>query len=533
MCGIFAFFNNKPINQTLYKTLTLNGMKIQYRGPDNTTNTLIDDDKLLIFHRLCINDLSEAGNQPLYHPNNSNILLICNGEIFNYKELCLQNNFKMNSSSDCEVILHMYLKFGIEKTLQSLDGAFALVLIDNDTNKIYFGRDPIGVRSMYIGYNKNKTLGIASELKSLHDICENINQFNPGCYMELNERVYHRYYNYVYPTIKDNNLNSIMNNIKLKLESAVSKRMLSERPIGCLLSGGLDSSLITALVSKIYPGKIKTFSVGLEGSVDIVNARKVADFIGTEHHELILTENDMLNAIKEDIETIETYDTTTIRASTPMYLLCKYIKKNTDITVIFSGEGSDEASGSYMYFHNAPDKDSFNNECVRLLKDLSYYDVLRADKSTASCGLEIRTPFLDKDFLQYYMSIDPEFKTPKKFGVEKFLLRKSFEDSKILPSEILWRKKEGMSDGVSTQKRGWYEIIQEYVNRNMTDDEFNKLKDKYKFNTPRFKESMFFREIFNNKYPGRDDTIPYYWIPKWSGDISEPSARVLTCYNNK
>ena len=314
---------------------------------------------------------------------------------------------------------------------------------------------------------------------------------------------------------------------KFLLQEAVKKRMMSERPIGCLLSGGLDSSLITALVSKYYKeAPLKTFSIGLEGSEDLKYARKVADYLGTEHHELVVSEKDMLNFIETDIVQIESYDTTTVRASVPMLMLCKYIREKTDVIVIYSGEGSDEASGSYLYFHNAPSPAEFQNECVRLIEDLNRFDVLRCDKSTAGAGLEARVPFLDKAFLEHYMSVPAEMKVPKD-GMEKWFLRKAFEDEKMLPSEVLWRTKDGMSDGCSSKTKPWYSIIQDYVDTVISDEEFEASKSKYKHNPPKIKESLYYRKIFDKHYPGQAHLTPYYWLPKWSGDVSDPSGRIV------
>jgi len=321
----------------------------------------------------------------------------------------------------------------------------------------------------------------------------------------------------------------IMDNIYTSLRNAVAKRLMSDKPIGCLLSGGFDSSIVAALLSEHFTGdnKLKTFSIGLEGSPDLKYARMVADFIHSDHHEVVVSEEEMLGAIEEDIIQIESYDTTTVRASTPMYLLSKYIKQNTDVTVIYSGEGSDEASGSYLYFHNAPDALTFKAETVRLMQDLSYFDVLRCDKSIAGAGLEVRVPFLDKDFLEMYMNVAPEKKMPKTYGMEKYLLRKAFEKYNLLPKEVLWRIKEGMSDGVSSQTRGWYQIIQEHTESLYTDEEFTTRSASYQFNPPMFKEALWFRDLFSKHYKGRDHTIPYYWLPKWSGNLVEPSARAL------
>jgi asparagine synthase (glutamine-hydrolysing) len=532
MCGIFLYISNSEFKQQQIELITKEAMKIKSRGPDNTVTRIINNN-FIMFHRLKINDISDNGNQPIIHPNDYNLILICNGEIYNHKSLIETYNFKTKSDSDCEVIIHLYEKFGIEKTVKLLDGVFAFAIIDNNKNKIFAARDPIGVRSLYIGKN-DENIVISSELKSLNNLTDNITQFKPGHYW-CNEKGYQQYYFLDFPCIQDSET-EILENIKKLLEKSVKKRMLSDRPIGCLLSGGLDSSLITSLVSKYYKkGELYTFSVGLEGSEDLRYAKKVADFLETSHYEIILSEEEMLDAIKEVIYVTESYDTTTIRASTPMYLLCKYIKENTDITVVFSGEGSDEASGSYMYFHNAPNEIEFQDECVRLIKDLSYFDVLRCDKCISDAGLEARVPFLDKEFLKYYMSINSRYKMPKNYKMEKFLLRKSFDNNSYLPDEVLWRMKEGMSDGVSSQKKGWFQIIQDHVNQKMSDDHFNSEIKKYNFNPPKTKEALYFREIYNNHFKSADKLIPYYWLPKWCGDISEASARVLDVYkkNNK
>jgi asparagine synthase (glutamine-hydrolysing) len=268
----------------------------------------------------------------------------------------------------------------------------------------------------------------------------------------------------------------------------------------------------------------------MDGSTDLIKARVVAKHIGSIHHEVIVTAEDMLSAIKTVIQQTETYDTTTVRASTPMYLLSKYIKDNTDIVVVFSGEGSDEASGSYMYFHNAPSHNEFQDECVRLLQDLCYFDCLRCDKATAGNGLEVRVPFLDKEFLTEYMRVPVEWKVPKD-GMEKWFIRKAFDGTGLLPDEILWRKKEAFSDGVSSTEKSWYQIIQEHINEIVTDTEFEEQKNSFDVNPPFLKESYYYRKVFEEYYPGRGSTIPYYWLPKWSGDTKDPSARVLNVYN--
>lgn len=535
MCGIFAYISDKSIDENKYNQLVKEGMKCKHRGPDNTKYRMENENIFLQFHRLSINDLSDMGDQPIMHPQDFNIILICNGEIYNHSDLKTEFNVKCKSKSDCEIILHLYKLIGFEETIKKLDGVFACVLIDINTNSIFAARDRIGVRSMYYG-TSDSSYGFSSELKNLHELMTNVSQFPPGNTWSNKTKEFKEYFN---PSMftpmslgvaSDFQKEEVLHNIKSHFINAVKKRLMSDRKIGCLLSGGFDSSILAAVLSREMASqnkKLYTFSIGLEGSPDLKYAKIVAEYLNTEHQEVIVTEKEMIEYIEEDIRMIETYDTTTVRASTPMLLLCKYIKQNTDIAVIFSGEGSDEASGSYLYFHNAPNYLEFSKETRRLLKDLSYFDVLRCDKSTAGAGLEVRVPFLDKNFLEYYMSINPYFKMPKTFSMEKFLLRKAFEEDKYLPNEVLWRVKEGMSDGVSSKKRGWYEIIQEHVNELYTDEEFVKKSANYKYNPPLFKEALYYREIFSKYYSSRDNTIPYYWLPKWSGNIIEPSARVL------
>lgn len=539
MCGIFLYHNDAKSNIN-YNELIECFNKIKHRGPDDYRTIYYntsDYERFIGFHRLSINDISDGG-QP-FHKNN--IIMSCNGEIFNYKQLIAEYNLKCDTKSDCEVIIHMYEKLGFAKTVSKLDGDFAIILIDNNTNIIYGARDPIGVRSLFL-YRENTTLVISSELKSMIGLKLNnskITQFKPA---HTWNSVY-GYSNYIdinnyssqsckLPNPISTNINDIKTNLIWLLTESVKKRLISDRPIGCLLSGGLDSSLIAALLCKLLKErdgtKLKTFSVGLEGSPDVKYAREVAEFIGSEHHELILTEQEMIDGLKPTIYQLETYDTTTIRAGTPMYLLARHIKKYFDIAVIFSGEGSDELSGSYMYFHNAPSPEMFAREINRLVKDLSYFDVLRCDKSIAGSGLEIRVPFLDKNFLTYYINIDAKYKMPCEYKgkpIEKYLLRSAF-NIKLLPDSVLWRQKEGMSDGVSSVKNSWYNIIQTHVNWlgiNIQDSH-------HKFNKPQLAESLYYRNIYDEHFPECEKLIPYYWLPKWSGDISDPSARMLNVY---
>jgi asparagine synthase (glutamine-hydrolysing) len=530
MCGIFGCLKNRDSLSTneieFYNTCS---KKIEQRGPDNTKSITLANKLHLVFYRLSINDLSELGNQPLILDDK--YYLICNGEIYNHTFLEKKYGIQTHGRSDCEIILHLYKKFGIKKTLNLISGYFAFILYDLELDVTYVARDPIGVRSLYIGYN-NDINCFCSELKGLHDIDNiTISQFKAGCYWSSESKSYTRYYSYEY---KDNKLSLDNSLIKCRelFTEAVNKRFMFERPFGVFLSGGLDSSLVASLVAKknreMGFGRIHTFSIGFSGSTDLKYAKLVADHIDSIHHEVVVTHDDMLKAIPEVIRQTETWDTTTIRASTPMYLLSKYIHENTDIVVIFSGEGSDEASGSYLYFHNAPNKLEFSKECVRLLKDLHFFDCLRCDKSTSAHSLEVRVPFLDKEFLDFYMSVNVHYKVPKD-NMEKWFIRKAFDLDNLLPKEVLWRKKEAFSDGVSSVEKSWYQVIQEFVDKEVTDSEFCGQNEFY-YCRPLLKESYYYRKLFRQYYPNRDTVVPYYWLPKWSGNITDPSARVLNVY---
>jgi asparagine synthase (glutamine-hydrolysing) len=544
MCGIFAYIGTSidcSIIQNAY-------LKTANRGPDNHEIKSISNNLIFGFHRLAINDISFKGMQPLHHPHKP-YWIICNGEIYNSKQLIKDNNFKLYSNSDCEVIIHLYEKYGINKLLTMIDSeAFAFCLYDGITNELFVARDRFGVRPLFIGKTTNNEILIASEMKNISMISNcTISQFTPGCWKKyslfnLHESDYKSYYDYIFPTIKNNNINNICYNIKNKLTDAVIKRLMSDRPIGCMLSGGLDSSLISAIVAKeikkISSIKLKTFSIGLKGSTDLFYAKKVADFIGSEHHSIELEEKDFLNAIPEVIYNIESYDTTTVRASVGNYLLGKYIKENTDITVLFNGDGSDEQSG-YLYMENAPNEIEFKNECIRLLKEIHYYDALRSDRAVSSkWSLETRTPFLDTNFVNYYMSIDSKFKMYSKeqnnniFNekiFEKHLLRLSFAEDKLIPNEVLWRRKEAFSDGCSSNERSWHKIIKEFIDNKITDETFEKEKYKFTYNIPQMKETLYYRNIFEKYYKGRGNIIPHLWVPKWT-NIIDPSARELDNY---
>ena len=528
MCGIFCHISDNSSNLELKS----NFERIQKRGPDYSILQHINN-ITLGFHRLAINDLSDLGNQPF---SDNNIYLICNGEIYNHKTLREKYNIKTNSNSDCEVILYMYQKIGFENTCNELDGVFSLIIYDININKVFVGRDPYGVRPLFIGYDESNEIFLSSELKSIHDLTIYTKQFTPGYYLEYDienkTSIYKNYYDYNLKIEYSRDINFILEGIRNRLTNSVKKRLLSDRPIGALLSGGLDSSLICGIISKIYKenkkGILNTFAIGIKGATDLKYSSKVAEYIGSKHHQVECEEEDFINAIPEVIKTIESYDTTSVRASVGNYLIAKYIKENTDIVVVFNGDGSDEVLGGYYYMRNAPSSLDFQNECVKLLREIHFFDGLRSDRSVSSeWSLEARTPFLDKEFVKYFMNIDPELKMYSEKKQEKYLLRKAFESENLIPRDILWRPKEAFSDGCSSETRSWHKIIQEYLDGIISDEEFTENKDKYKFNTPMTKESYYYRKLFEEYYPHKSNVIPHFWLPNWSSGTIDPSAREL------
>jgi asparagine synthase (glutamine-hydrolysing) len=555
MCGIFSLLNTTGFSDEIIKTQFEKGKN---RGPEySKLAPYLNYNFYMGFHRLAINGLNEKSNQPI---TINKTILICNGEIYNYKYLYKLMDITPETDSDCEVIIHLYLHYGIEQTLQMLDGVFAFVLYDTMNQLIYVARDPFGVRPLYQLSNLNNycLIGFASELKCLNEfttvdelintsitrnICENkIVQFTPGTYSVFS------YKNYIWRSSKENipyfiaafpspnnkfDWHIYFESIIVNLTRAVEKRCLTtERPIACLLSGGLDSSLITSLVNEFYKSKyldkkLETYSIGLAGSEDLKYARIVANYLGTNHTEIIVTEKEMFDAIPEVIYAIESYDTTTVRASIGNYLLGKYISKNSEAKVIFNGDGSDELSGGYLYMKSCPDSIEFDKETRRLLKDIHLFDVLRSDKSISSHGLEPRTPFLDRNFVNCYLSIPPYARNYSNFGhCEKYLIRKSFSSpifentlgKQILPDEILWRKKEAFSDGVTGHGRSLFQILQEFIAA--------ELNQPANIET----EKLYYRTIFEKYYPNMSHILPYFWMPKYT-NATDPSARTLDVYN--
>jgi len=557
MCGIFSLLNtdNRINNDIFHKAFNM----AQHRGPEMSRTIDPCIAFKLGFHRLAINGVNSNSDQPLYHDN---IVLVCNGEIYNYKQLYkLFPDDTAKTDSDCEIIIHMFKKYGIEYTLNNLDGVFAFCLIDLENNTSYLARDPYGVRPMYhLKFSYSSKLrsniifhGFASELKQLSVINSHliqnidhnkeqfpiINQFTPGTYSKfvLNQGVWEFKNNIKYSTHGFSIYNgpNIKELIRDKLINAVKKRVIgtTDRPVACLLSGGLDSSLITSIVSKFIPN-VETYSIGLKGSEDLKYAKKVAEFLKTNHTEIVVDEDDFFNAIPEVIEKIESYDTTTVRASVGNYLVAKYIKAHSDSKVIFNGDGSDEVTGGYMYMHAAPNPTDFDHECRRLLNQIHLFDVARSDRSISTNGLEPRTPFLDRDWVQFFLSIPKDIRFhPGHNKCEKYLLREAFDDGTWLPTEVLFRTKEAFSDGVSSQTKSWFEIINEKVKdkwpiAEVADAAMKSYK--YEHLPPQTMEQLYYRSIYDKLYPHTETNIPYFWMPKFV-DATDSSARTLDVYS--
>jgi asparagine synthase (glutamine-hydrolysing) len=533
MCGIIAVFKNNP--STCDKEIIEGFNLLDKRGPDSSK--CIDNDKeFLGFKRLSINDLSSLGDQPMIYEDrlsNRHTVLICNGEIYNYLELAKEYDLKCISRSDCEVILKLYIKFGIEKTLSLLYGVFAFIIRDTTTDGTvaYIARDRIGIRPLFIGKTIDNNTAFASEAKALNTYCFQVKQIEPSTYITINmsdpnELVTTKYY-YLPDRV---GTSFSYDELKTRLETAVYKRLeCCDRAVGCLLSGGLDSSIIASIICKseyYKTKKLNTYSVGMDGSEDLKYAKIVAEYLGTNHTEVIFTAKEGINAIPKVIFALESYDITTIRASVGMYLLCKYISENTNDRVIFSGEGSDELLCGYLYFHNAPSSDELFDESLRLVKNLYLYDVLRGDRCVSSNGLELRVPFLDQYFSEYCLRIPGELKAPQN-GIEKYILRLAFETE--LPSEIVWRTKAAFSDAVSGPEKKWYEHIQQFVDTKISDEKFNDFSSRF----PN-KEAYYYWRIFNDFFYGFKNPVPEYWMPKWSSEANgNPSATVLNIYNDK
>lgn len=558
MCGIWGIFGS----DTEVHEQVPAAFEIAHRGPDCFRFENVNHFKNCAFgfHRLAIvDDLN--GMQPIRLVGMSHIWMIYNGEIYNHKELAKKYNFEYLTKCDGESLIHLYNRGGIEFMAENLYGVFGFILLDTKAKKVFIGRDTFGVRPVFRSFNERTgTLSVCSEAKGLtgiktRDASENlrIEPLSPGTYAEYNlvgadnrcqfvsEKKFHVIGSLPKYDVDVKLTGDYYENIRNCLTNSVRMRLMAERRIGCLLSGGLDSSLICGLVIQEarklgiqdkYP--IQTFSIGMgDTSPDILAARKVAKMLNTEHHEIIFTAKDAVDAILPVIRALESYDITTIRASIPMYLLSKYIREKTDTVVLFSGEGADEIGQGYVYFYKQPSEQEGHQESLRICNELHMFDVCRADRTTASNGLELRVPFLDHFFCHYYLSIPAEERKPKSDRCEKHLIRQAFNDMNVIPNDILWRPKEAFSDGVTSRKKSLFQILQEHVDSLVTDEEFKENASKYTVNPPLSKEAYYYRRNFEANYKNCDHFTPHMWLPRWCGDVIDPSARTLNIYQQQ
>ena len=521
MCGIMGYCgkcDKKAFADGLSKTVS--------RGPDMTRTEKVGQG-LFGFHRLAIMGLHEEGMQPFELDES---FAICNGEIYGFQKLkddLIKKGYKFVSDSDCEILLPLYFEYGVEM-FKMLDAEYACVIYDGKTGEYIAARDPIGIRPLYYGYDKNGVIVFASEPKNLVGICNKITPFPAGhyykggkfyCYNDIAAR----------QDYSTDDIDTACKMIREKLIAGVHKRLVADAKVGFLLSGGLDSSLVCAIAQKESKTPIKTFAIGMVGdAIDLKYAKQVADYIGSDHTEFYMTKEQVLSSLEEVIYILGTFDITTIRASMGMYLLCKAIHETTDIRVLLTGEISDELFG-YKYTDFAPNAEAFQKESEKRVRELHMYDVLRADRCISVNSLEARVPFGDLDFVKYVLSINPELKL-NKYNKGKYLLRKAFESGDYLPHDILYREKAAFSDAVG---HSMVDYLKEYAESLYTDEEFNEKKEKYTHAKPFTKESLLYREIFEKYYKGQGDMIKDFWMPNksWQGcNVNDPSARVLSNY---
>ena len=507
MCGIVCAFNIKSNSDKVRYNVLKMAKKVRHRGPD--WSGVYSNEKAVLAHeRLAIVDPT-SGKQPIISDDGLKVIAV-NGEIYNHIELKdkYTPNYNFKTESDCEVILALYQKKGT-KLLNDLNGIFAFALYDSSADKYIIARDHMGIIPLYMGWDEENIFYVSSELKSLEGICNKIELFPPGHYLDSSDDELNKWYIpgwTSYNNVKDSETN--INLIHDSLSAAVKRQLMSDVPYGVLLSGGLDSSITSALAKKFASKRIESndgqdawwpqlhsFSVGLEGAPDLKAAKIVADHIGTVHHEINFTVQEGIDAIRDVIYHLETYDVTTVRASTPMYLMARSIK-SLGIKMVLSGEGADELFGGYLYFHKAPNANEFHQETVRKLDKLHQYDCLRANKSLAAWGIEGRVPFLDKEFIDIAMRINPEDKMIKNGRIEKWVLREAFKN--YLPDSVLWRQKEQFSDGVGYS---WIDSLKDLVSNEVSDYDFNNASNLFPINTPQNKEEFYYRTIFKEHFP--------------------------------
>lgn len=530
MCGIVSIFNIKEQTPQLRQKALAMSRKIRHRGPD-WSGIYCGGSAILAHERLSIVD-PESGRQPLFSPDGKQVLAV-NGEIYNHRDLRRRyaDSYQFQTGSDCEVILALYRDKGTA-FLEDLSGIFAFALYDSETGDYLIARDPIGVIPLYIGRDSDGLVYVASELKALEGQCDSYEEFLPGHYYSSKDGGMKRYYTrdwMEYANVKDNGAS--VASIHDALEDAVKRQLMSDVPYGVLLSGGLDSSVISAVAQKYAQNRIEndgkteawwprlhSFAVGLKGAPDLAKARLVADYIGTVHHEINYTIEEGLDALRDVIYFIETYDVTTVRASTPMYLLARVIK-SMGIKMVLSGEGADEIFGGYLYFHKAPNAQAFHEETVRKLSKLHLYDCLRANKSLSAWGVEGRVPFLDKEFLDVAMRTNPEAKMCPGSTVEKKIVREAFAD--MLPNEVAWRQKEQFSDGVGYS---WIDTLKQITAERVTDEQMAHAAERFPINPPRNKEEYYYRSIFAEHFPSESAARTVPSVPSVACSTAEALA---------
>ena len=546
MCGIVGIFNVKEQTSELRQRALRMSQKIRHRGPD-WSGIYCGGSAILAHERLSIVD-PESGGQPLFSPDRQQVLAV-NGEIYNHQQIRERyaGKYDFMTGSDCEVILALYRDKGID-FLEDLSGIFAFALYDEQKNEFLIARDPIGVIPLYIGYDNDGKVYVASELKALEGQCDHYEPFLPGHYYWSKEPGMKRYYQrdwMKYDAVKDNPAS--VEAVRDALKDAVRRQLMSDVPYGVLLSGGLDSSVISAIAERFsekrienngqtraYWPRLHSFAVGLKGAPDLAKAKMVADHIGTVHHEINYTIQEGLDAIRDVIYFIETYDVTTVRASTPMYLLARVIK-SMGIKMVLSGEGADEIFGGYLYFHKAPDAQAFHEETVRKLSKLYLYDCLRANKSLSAWGVEGRVPFLDKEFLDVAMRTNPEAKMCLGKTIEKRIVREAFAD--MLPAEVAWRQKEQFSDGVGYS---WIDTLKKITSEAVSDEQMAHAAERFPINPPKNKEEYYYRSIFAEHFPSESaarsvpseasvacsTSIALEWDAAFKG-MNDPSGRAV------
>jgi asparagine synthase (glutamine-hydrolysing) len=515
MCGITVFFGDHKVANL--DTYFKRGYK---RGPEQYTYQC-NQDVHMGFHRLAINGLQKESSQPLHFKQ---YVLVCNGEIYNYKELIKKYNFKMETHSDCEVILKLYDLFK-EHCVYELDGEFSFVIHDLSDNHIFVARDPFGVRPLYINH-VGESYCLSSDLFPMcFQTMSQVEHFPPGHYAKFTKHLW-GYEKEVASYYVVETSESSYKRVYQTLCDAVHKRVVNtERPVACLLSGGLDSSLVAALAARFCrkEGKVlETYSIGLNGSEDLKFSSKVAEHIGSKHTQIVCSEDEFIYSIPQVIKDIESYDTTSVRASVGNWNVGKYISEKSDAKVVLNGDGADELMGGYLYFHACPDQEEFDKECRRLLKDIHCFDVLRSDKSISSHGLEPRTPYLDKAFVEAYLNLPLSIRC-QKGKPEKYVIRTIIEryDPDLIPHEVLFRKKEAFSDGVSSLQRSWYQTIQERIPPMD--------KSQYTHNQPQTDEQQYYRNLFDQYHKRCERLIPYFWMPRYV-NATDASARTLSQY---